>query len=617
MPPDPDGASEDQRRQQVDSTDSHIEERLAARSQMSTRRKLSLATFLLVIATLAFGAWLGLSARDAKTNLERARVSAVDAKDALLKGDAADATKAATAASNYAQMAHDDSHTLPWDIAAAVPWLGSPFAAGQEITEVVLDLSSNVLKPAAVAGNALVPEKLMAAGRVDVEALRAEQPALADLASNATRVADNAQEITESSVFHALSEARAALQRQTADVAAVLRNASLAADIVPSMMGVDGPRSYFMGFQTNAEARGTGGLLGGFGILRLDNGVVDVDTLAPNTELDKPFAPIDLGAEYNESYGYNDPTTDFRNSNFSAHFPYAARVWQSMWTQQTGTVVDGAIAIDPVALSYVLGAVGPVTLADGEAVTQENVVELTESTAYVRFPDDQPARKRYLQDIAQKVVEKVTGPVASSRELFDALGRAVGEGRIAVWSSLPAEQETLELTPLAHIIPTDAAPYSQVVINNLGGNKLEYYLRREIEYTADGCRGATRNSTVKVRLTSAVPPGLPEYVAGSSGVVTAAPVTIPPGTMVTSVRIVATNGATLRSALSNEQRVPVFRSTERGHPTFEIQVAIPAGKSGELTFNLTEPTSHGAARVDVQPLVDHPSLQFAVPTCAG
>ena len=40
------------------------------------------------------------------------------------------------------------------------------------------------------------------------------------------------------------------------------------------------------------------------------------------------------------------------------------------------------IAIDPVALSYVLGAVGPVTMPDGEVITKDNVVELTESTAY-------------------------------------------------------------------------------------------------------------------------------------------------------------------------------------------------------------------------------------------
>ena len=78
----------------------------------------------------------------------------------------------------------------------------------------------------------------------------------------------------------------------------LLENTALAARLAPSMMGADGPRTYFMGFQTNAEARGTGGLLGGFGILRFDNGTPTVDTLAANTELVGPFAPIDLGPEY-------------------------------------------------------------------------------------------------------------------------------------------------------------------------------------------------------------------------------------------------------------------------------------------------------------------------------
>ena len=50
-----------------------------------------------------------------------------------------------------------------------------------------------------------------------------------------------------------------------------------------------------MAFQTNAEARGTGGLLGGFGILRFDDGKPTIDTLGPNTELNKPYTAIDLG----------------------------------------------------------------------------------------------------------------------------------------------------------------------------------------------------------------------------------------------------------------------------------------------------------------------------------
>jgi hypothetical protein len=451
-----------------------------------------------------------------------------------------------------------------------------------------------------------------------VQLLRTEEHKLSQISTEAARLDADASRIADPAFVSVLRDARTQLQGQTADIASLLEHTALAARLAPSMMGADGPRTYFMGFQTNAEARGTGGLLGGFGILRLDDGKPTVDTLASNRELINASASVDLGPEFEEAFGFAEPRTDFRNSNLSSHFPYAAQIWKSMWAQQTGTNVDGVIAIDPVALSYILGAVGPVTMADGEVITKDNVVELTESTAYARFPTDQMARKKYLQDIANEVVKKVTGKVPSPRMLLDALGKAVGEGRIAVWSSNPAEQKLLEETPLAHAIPDDPAPYSEVVINNLGGNKMDYYLKREIEYVADGCEGDTRLSTVTIRLTNTLGnQQLPDYIAGTEGLVSEAPISVPKGTMLTSVRLLATTNANLVSALAKGKQVPVFQGTERSHPTYEVQVAIPPGQSGELSFRLSEPTAPGPARVPVQPLIDAVTPVVSVPECKG
>ena len=569
------------------------------------------------MAVAAFSGWLVKTGFDAKDGLEQARSNAQQAKTALQQGKSEDASRFADHAQFHAQQARDATHALPWAIASAVPWLGSPFETGQQISDVVLGLASDVLKPAAEAGTALSPDRLVDGSRVDVQLLRDEEPNLSKLSEAATSLNARAQAISDPRFVSLLAEARTQLQDQTAEVTGLLDNTALAARLAPPMMGADGPRTYFMAFQTNAEARGTGGLLGGFGVLRFENGTGAVDTLGANTELDKQFTPIDLGSEFQESYGYANPFGDFRNSNMSSHFPYAAQIWKSMWAQQTGVNVDGVIALDPFALSYILGAVGPVTMPDGEKITKDNVVELTESTAYTRFPNDQGARKQYLQDIASAVVEKMTTSVGSPGALLDGLGKAVGERRIAVWSSVPAEQELLEQTPLAHVVPDDAAPYAEVVINNLGGNKMDYYLEREIEYVADRCDGETRMSTITVHLKNAVPDtALPEYVASAGGLNPEIPLEVPSGTMVTSVRLLATTGAKLESALSNGEKVAVIRGTERNHPTLEIQVAIPPGQSGELSFRLSEPTSPGVARVPVQPLVDQLTPIVSVPECS-
>lgn len=580
-------------------------------------RALRWAGLALIALIVTFVAWLGFQALSAKSSLEEARQSAQQVKDALIKGNSGDAGQWADTTLAHAQSARSTMHSGPWRLAAALPVLGSPFKTGQQISDVVVGLASDLLRPVAAEGIALSPGKLYQNGRVDVQLLRQQEPELAKLSATATRLHEQAAAITPSGLLSAIDRARSQLQSQTSEIASLLSNTTLAARIGPSMMGADGPRTYLMAFQTNAEARGTGGLLGGFGILRFDNGKPTVETLGSNTELYKATADVDLGPEFNQLYGASRPLTDVRNSNQSAHFPYAARIWKSMWERQSNSRVDGVIALDPVALSYILGAEGPVTLPDGQVVTAENVVELTESKAYLMFPTDQEARKNYLQGISNAVMKKVTGQIRSPGKLLEALGRAASERRIMVWSDFPAEQAVLEETPLAHTIPDDAAPYAQVVINNFGGNKMDYYLKREIEYAAEGCAGEMRHSTVTVRLTNtATDTDLGDYVAGSAGLPPDLPIKIPPGSQVSSVRLLATKGAVLESVASNGKTIlPNAEAVERGRPSFEVQVVIPPGQSGELSFKLSEPTAAGQPRVPVQPLIDEVTPVISVSEC--
>ncbi|OBB57170.1 hypothetical protein A5757_21370 [Mycobacterium sp. 852013-51886_SCH5428379] len=574
---------------------------------------------LVLLAVVAFVGWLGFRGLEAKSNLEQARTSAQQTKDALLQGDTEAAARSADNAQSHAQTARDAAHSIPWNIAAAVPWLGDPLRSTQQITDVVLGLATDVLQPTSEVGASIAPDRLYANGRVDVQMLRSEEPQLVQISESARRLNAEAESISDPRFVSVIGDARSQLQSQTAELAGLLENTALAAQVMPSMMGAEGPRQYFMAFQTNAEARGTGGLVGGFGILKFENGQPSVDTLAKNNDLlEQDFTPLDLGPDFDKLYGTAKSTIDIRNSNMSPHFPYAAQIWKSMWAQQTGAQVDGAIALDPVALSYILGAVGSITMGDGEVVTSENVVELTESTLYMRFPDDQIARKNYLQDIAAEVVKKMTGPITSPRGLLDALGKAVGERRIAVWSAIGDDEASLMETPLAHAVPDDPAPYAAVIVNNAAGNKLDYYLRRGIEYAADGCGGDTRMSTVTVRLENTAPDTpLPYYIAGDSGLPRDWIFEVPENANLTSVRLYATKGAVLEGALLDGRKVNVFEGTELGHPVFGVHAMLLRGQTAELTFRLSEPTSPGVARVPVQPLVDSPTPKVSVPTCSG
>ncbi|TCN49168.1 uncharacterized protein DUF4012 [Rhodococcus sp. SMB37] len=588
------------------------DEEVAARNKK--RRRIQIGCGVGVLAVVGFAGWLGYEGLQAKSNLEKAQDFAMQAKDALLSGDTEAATRAAGDADRYAREAQGSVDSFPWRAAGAVPWLGSPFDSTRQMTTIVTGLTADVLLPAVDAGSAVSPDQLILDGaRINLAALRDAAPVLETTAAAITDLDAQAQEV-DGTYIGLLNDARLDLQDQVSELSGLLNNTSTAAQIAPAMLGADGPRSYFIGFQTNAEARGTGGLLGGFAVAEADDGAVRMNEVASNRELKFDYQPLDLGPDFKQAYGHSRATQDFRNSNVSSHFPYAGQIWQSMWEQETGERVDGAIATDPVALSYVLEVVGDVTLPTGEKITADNVVELTESTAYSRFGDDQAARKAYLEMVAKTVVEKLTGSISRPQALLEALGRAASEGRLAVWSSDPEEQEVLAGTALGHVVPDDPAPYAGVVINNLGGNKLDYYLEREIEYSAGSCEGETRDSTVTVRLTNNLPQGdYTTYVAGMFD----NPIGAPVGTNLADVALLTTQGAKLKKTTVNGTSGFVFNSSELGHPMFNAQVPIPQGETVEIVYTLSEPTASGSARVPVQPLVDSPTVSINVPECSS
>ena len=89
---------------------------------------------------------------------------------------------------------------------------------------MVRALAVDVLNPAATVGKAVSPDHLITDGRVDVQLLRKEEPALADIAGKAARIDADAQAITDPTFVSALGDARSQLQRQTSDIAKLRNN---------------------------------------------------------------------------------------------------------------------------------------------------------------------------------------------------------------------------------------------------------------------------------------------------------------------------------------------------------------------------------------------------------
>jgi hypothetical protein len=349
-------------------------------------------------------------------------------------------------------------------------------------------------------------------------------------------------------------------------------------------------------------------------MLTADHGALKMDTLASNSELERGKSPgIDLGPDYAQQYVGYSSTTVWQNANSSPHFPYAARIWSSLWEQQSGRRIDGVIALDPPALSEILRATGPVTLRGGEVITADNVVQITEADLYLRFADDNLARKRYLQTISTAVAEKVLAGDGSTSALLVALRKATNESRLSVWSAVPEEQAILSDTELGHEVSPTTGPYASVVVNNGRPSKLDYYLGRSLSYTAGSCSTAQRHSAVTVDLQNRAPLApLPEYVSGPP----ARNSTDSPNASRLLVSLYATQEAQLTGISLDGEPITARPGMERGHPVFTATLIIPPQSTRRLVFDLVEPSKPGAPTVPVQPLVEPMDVTVSVPECA-
>src|SRR3954447_20145159 len=339
------------------------------------------------IIIVAVGGYLAATALKARQQLLAARVDVSALKAHVLSGNDTAAQRDLSLARSSSSSAHGLTGGPVWAVAAAIPWVGGPFNTLRTVASTARDVTRGLLPDVIATAGVLSPEKLRVAGdKLDLAALSSAAPRL-DRASAEANAADlGLRRDTGTTWLGAANRGRSQFLTLLDGLRGTLTNADAASRLMPPMLGADGPRNYLLAFENDAEARGLGGLTGAYAILHADHGRVTFTRFGNDGDLAKPVN-VDLGTEYTNRYLPLGAEDLFLNSDVSPHFPYAAQIWLAMWKHKTGQILDGALATDPTALSYLLGATGPAKLADGTVVTADNVVALTESRAYVRYPN--------------------------------------------------------------------------------------------------------------------------------------------------------------------------------------------------------------------------------------
>ena len=371
-----------------------------------------------------------------------------------------------------------------------------------------------------------------------------------------------------------------------------------------TLSGYGQSRKYILVFQNSAEARGTGGIIGAYAIINLKNGKLTVIEAASNLKLKSvEYLPILHSADYFKLYG-NNPGI-WQNANLSPHFPYGAKNYLELWRLQTGEELDGVIATDPVALSYLLRSTGDIKMSNSAKLSAKNLVEETLKTAYKRFENDNYARKNYLVEIINATFERLLSGNFKKLTLIEAVAQSIRERRIQIYLTEPSIQSKIEKYPIGGALNLSPDNTYRVVIQNTDASKLDYYLEREIDLQSVICRPQMRSQiTVYLRNQVSNPKDLPPYVLTRAD--KNKPIDLVTGQHRFKVYIYGPYeskliGGSLGSGKNGNART----AFERGRPIFIEDLDLAPG-GGEI---IVVQFSHGTGRLSYldQPLVK-PSL---------
>lgn len=582
--------------------------RRSRRHRRRTRLRRALLTTLVVGSVLlTSGGWVGFRGWQARAHLLNAAGLAGELSAQVVGGDNARAQRTLAALQEQSGAARAATSDPGWSVARHAPYAGDNLTAVRQIAIAIDDLARETF-PALLRTDltGLVPRD----GRLDVARLRAVGAQLYQVDRQVQRIRADLTAVPADDLVAQVRAALVRLRDEIDQVAALTAAADQATRLLPPLLGVDGARRYLLVSQNPAELRATGGMIGAYAVLEADDGRVKMGRQGASGDLGMFDPPLKLPAEVRRLWA-DLPGRYPADVNLTPHFPTAAALYRQMVHRRTGVKVDGVIAIDPVVLSYLLRATGPVMVPGGAPLTSENAVRTLLSDSYQRL--DNRAQDRYFAAAATAVFDAFLTKNVDPKVLLSAFDRAITERRILFWSAHPAEQRTFGDSRMTGTLPEqDTVPTVGVFLNDGSGAKLGYYLRPTANLTVGPCQNdGRRELRLRVTLTSSAPTsGLNRSVLGLG-------LAGDPYTARTFVSVYSpAGGAVLHTRLDGAE-TSVAAGTARRRQVATANVEVPAGGTRSLEVAvLTGRTRAGTAELWLTPTATPWTTQVVTaPTC--
>jgi len=477
-----------------------------------------------------------------------------------------------------------------WDLASSIPFVKDNTEAVQELTAMTRELTGRALPPTVALLSASDFSSLaVEGGGINLEPFRQAEGALPEITSAFTDAKVVTDGIDRTNLLPIVTEP---LDQVAQIVDQAAPSLTLVQKYLPSLLaaaGGDGPKTYLVVFQNNAEIRATGGNPAASSVMVVDNGRIELkeqsDSMAfyaagqaGRSVLDLPESTLAL---------YPDTFTRYsQDYTFTPDFPTTARLFESLWDRTDGSQFDGVMSIDPVVLAHMLEVLGPVDLPSGEQITAENAVKLLLSDAYQRFGDagdNGRSSDEFFAMVSSTVFSRLAGGQWNPIAMFDQLTRSAQEQRINLWFTDEQAQALVTEVGLDGGLRPDNATSTQlgIYLNDFSIGKLEYHLTTDISAT---CNAADRTVNVSMNMHNGITDDITNaYTLGFRN----SDYGLPKTTMMLNALFFAPPGATITAMDPGDGDIPsLSRSGVENNNTGESRM-VTLGQNENRTISYT------------------------------
>lgn len=553
----------------------------AARERRHVWRWVWLAVTLVIVVFVALLAWDAVQLRESSQAL---KVHAAAAQQAVTDRDA-DALAEEVVALQIAADEFAGATTGPhWWVANHIPWLKNQTLPLTQAGESVQHVAEGALAPIAQMGTLDALEvPAIVDGRIDPYVLEPYRDTLAEAAGVMNHEVDALAAVEVTSAVELVRQPFLELRAELEGLAQTIQGGHVAAEVLPTMLGAEGERTYLVMVQNNAEPRTTGGIAGAVLKVTVNDGNIELEQFATAGEM-VTMDGVDFDLTEDELNNFTGRMIKYpQDVNFTPEFPRAAQIMRQFWLEEFGETADGVLSLDPVALGYMLAEMPPTDI-DGVTVTGDNLSQVMLNESYFIFPE--PADQDVFFALAagtlfEQLLNAGPNAIAGTE-------RAIEERRFLAWSSIAEEQELLQTTQVAGAFLQHTNTLG-LFINDGSGSKIGYYIDADTEVTDHLCTdGSVRSQTVTMTLThtfSGNVAELPWYVSGGG-------LFVPEGEFHANILIYPETGLGVTSLTRDGEPAGLHPSVHDGRTLGTARIELVPGQSTTLVYEL-EASQHG------------------------